>query len=224
MMKGKISEIFESVQGEGIYFGERQLFVRFFGCNLNCKFCDTKPDYFSECSVMELFEKIKAYDHKYHFLSFTGGEPLLQSDFLKGILKLTSENGFKNYLETNGTLPDELSGVIEYLDIIAMDLKLPSSTGIDDFWREHRKFLEIASKKDMFLKAVVCKDTTQDDLIKAIDLIKESSTGAVLVLQPNSYEDGIELREKLERFRDICKRNGIVTCIIPQMHKVIGVP
>lgn len=221
-MKGKITELFESVQGEGIYFGERQLFVRFFGCNLNCKFCDTKPDYFMEYYVPELFEKIKAHDHKYRFLSFTGGEPLLQKDFLKSILKLTCENGFKNYLETNGTMPDELAGVIEYLDIIAMDLKLPSSTAMIDFWHEHRKFLEIASKKDMFLKAVVCKDTTEGDLIKAINLIKETGTSAVLVLQPNSYEDGIQLRDKLERFRGICARDGVVTCIIPQMHKVIG--
>lgn len=222
-MKGKITEIFESIQGEGLYFGERQLFVRFFGCNLNCRFCDTKPDYFMECHVLDLFEKIKVYKNKYRFLSFTGGEPLLQKDFLKSILKLTRENGFKNYLETNGTMPDELAEVIEYLDIIAMDLKLPSSTGMDDFWQEHRRFLEIASKKHMFLKAVVCKDTTETDLIEAINLIKETDSSAILILQPNSYEDCIQLREKLERFKDICTKDGVISCIIPQMHKVIGV-
>ena len=36
-----ISEIFSSIQGEGLYIGERQLFIRFCGCNLKCDFCDT---------------------------------------------------------------------------------------------------------------------------------------------------------------------------------------
>jgi len=132
-MKAKIAEVFDSVQGEGLYLGERQIFVRFFDCNLNCSFCDTKPDRFTEYEPQELFQEIKLYHQHYHSISFTGGEPLLYKDFLKEILKLTRRHGYKHYLETNGTLAAELEELIDHIDIVAMDLKLPSSTGLGNF-------------------------------------------------------------------------------------------
>jgi len=72
-MKAKIVEVFESIQGEGLYLGEKQIFVRFFGCNLNCNFCDTRPDRFMEYEPQELFKEIELYQDKYHSISFTGG-------------------------------------------------------------------------------------------------------------------------------------------------------
>lgn len=220
MVKGKITEVFESVQGEGIYLGDKQLFVRFFGCNLNCKYCDTKLNCFLEYEPKELLEELKNYQDTYHSVSFTGGEPLLQTDFLKEILKLTRKEKFKNYLETNGTLPDSLKEVIDYVDIVAMDIKMPSSTGLINFWEPHRKFLKIASGKDVFLKAVICQSTQKEDLRDALDLIKEANRALVLVLQPNSFEDEARLRGKIEYFRDLTLKEDITACIIPQMHKV----
>ncbi|MFH1175441.1 MAG: 7-carboxy-7-deazaguanine synthase QueE [bacterium] len=222
-MKGKIAEIFESVQGEGLYFGHKQLFIRFFGCNLKCKFCDTKPDNYVEYEVEELFEKIKSNNNQLRFVSFTGGEPLVQKDFLKSVSKLTKENGFMNYLDSNGIMADELKEVIEFIDVIAMDLKLPSSTGMDGFWHQHRRFLQVASEKEVFLKAVICEDTSEEDFKKAVDLVKETAIGAVLVLQPDSYGLNDFLREKLRKFNRICEEEGVVSCIIPQMHKIIGI-
>jgi organic radical activating enzyme len=222
-VKGRITEIFESIQGEGIYLGARQLFVRFFGCNLSCEFCDTKLDTFSEYAPEELLEELKQHEGNYHSISFTGGEPLLQKDFLKETLKLTKVSGFRNYLETNGTLPDTLREIIEYVDIVAMDLKLPSSTGLNNFWDAHRKFLELASQKEVFLKAVICQSTLEKDLDEAIKLIKEVNKNAIFVLQPNSYEDYNQLSEKLENFKDICAKENISARIICQMHKIVGI-
>ena len=93
MIKGKIAEVFDSIQGEGLYLGEKQIFVRFFNCNLSCTYCDTKLNRFMEYEPKELFEEIKLYRDKYHSISFTGGEPLLYADFLKDILRLTSGRG-----------------------------------------------------------------------------------------------------------------------------------
>lgn len=222
-MKGKIAEIFESIQGEGLYFGEKQLFVRFFGCNLKCRFCDTPTKDFREYELGDLFTEIQKYGFGFHSISFTGGEPLLQKDFLKNILKLTSKSGYKNYLETNGTLPDGLNDVIDYVDIVAMDIKLPSSTGDKNFYNEHKQFLEIVSKKEVFLKIVICSSTLEEDLREALNLIKEKNKYAILVLQPNSFEyDGL-LAVKLDYFRKICAAQDIITCIIPQMHKIIKI-
>ncbi|MFH0739448.1 MAG: 7-carboxy-7-deazaguanine synthase QueE [Candidatus Omnitrophota bacterium] len=221
-MKGKIAEVFDSVQGEGIYLGEKQIFVRFFGCNLSCKYCDTKMDCFTEYEPAELLEEMRLYQDKYHSISFTGGEPLLQVDFLKEILRLTRKDNFRHYLETNGTLPDVLGQVIDDIDIVAMDIKLPTSTGLDNFWHKHRKFLSIASTKEVFLKSVICDSTQEADLLLALELIKEINKSVIMVLQPNSREDSEQLRQKIEAFRDICIKHHITSCIIPQIHKVVG--
>jgi 7-carboxy-7-deazaguanine synthase len=222
-MKARIAEIFESVQGEGIYFGEKQIFIRFFGCNLNCQYCDTKLSRFREFEPQELIEEIKLYRDKYHSISFTGGEPLLQSDFLKEILKLTGKYGYKNYLETNGTLTGELEEVIGYLDFVCMDLKLPSSTGMGNLWGLHKRFLKAACRKEVFFKTVICQSTSEEDLREALELIRETDKSAVLVLQPNSYEDDDLLEAKLEKFKDICISENVAACIIPQIHKRIGI-
>ncbi len=222
MIKARISEVFESVQGEGLYLGEKQIFVRFFGCNLNCSYCDTKLDRFMEYNAEELFEEIKLYCDKYHSISFTGGEPLLHKDFLKDILRLTVKDGHKHYLETNGTLVPELEELIELIDIVAMDLKLPSSSGMGNLWHIHKKFLKVASRKEVFLKAIICQGTLEEDLLLAAELIKQVSPASVLILQPNSYERNAMLNEKLSRFKDMANQRGVTACVIPQIHKIMG--
>lgn len=222
-MKAKIAEVFESVQGEGIYLGERQIFVRFFNCNLSCSYCDTRLDRFTEYEPRELFEEIKLYRNKYHSVSFTGGEPLLYKDFLKEVLKLTAKHGHRHYLETNGTLFFELEEIIDFIDIVAMDLKLPSSSGMGNLWQMHRKFLKVAVKKEVFLKAIICQGTQEEDLLEALGLIREVSPSSVLVLQPNSYENQMVLNEKLSRFKEIACQQRVTACVIPQIHKIAGV-
>lgn len=221
-MKARINEIFDSVQGEGLYLGEKQIFVRFFDCNLSCTYCDTKLDRFTEYEPKELFEEIKLYRDKYHSISFTGGEPLLYADFLKEALKLTSGRGHRHYLETNGTLFSELEQLIDRIDIIAMDLKFPSSTGMGNLWQLHRKFLKIAARKEVFLKAIICQATYEEDLREALAIIKEISPSSVLVLQPNSYENQSVLHGKLLNFKEIANEQGVTTCVIPQIHKIMG--
>jgi organic radical activating enzyme len=222
-MKGRIAEVFDSIQGEGLYLGEKQIFVRFFGCNLSCHFCDTRLNRFIEYEPEELFNEIQLYPDLYHSISFTGGEPLLQKDFLKEVLKLTHQHKYKNYLETNGTLPYELEDIIDYIDVVAMDIKLPSSTGMGELWSLHRKFLKVAAKKEVFVKTIICQSTLEQDLRQALALIKEADKSAILVLQPNSHESGGQLMQKIEKFKDISREEKVFSCIIPQMHKLIGV-
>ncbi len=222
-MRGKIAEVFESIQGEGLYVGERQIFVRFYGCNLSCRYCDTKLKDFKEYEPDELVDYLKSPNFRAKSISFTGGEPLLQDGFLKELLPLTYKEGFSNYLETNGTLPQALLDTIDYLDTVAMDFKLPSSAGPSDAWLTHQKFLEIAGKKDAFVKIVICESTDEQDLLKALELIREVNNSTTVVLQPDSFANQENLGIKLKRFQKICFQNNIVCCVIAQMHKVIGV-
>ena len=117
----------------------------------------------------------------------------------------------------------ELECVIDYLDFVAMDLKLPSSSEIGNLWGFHRKFLAVACRKEVFLKTIICSSTKEEDLREAINLIKDLNRSLVLVLQPNSYDNPIIIKEKLENFKGICLENNITVCVIPQIHKIVGI-
>jgi organic radical activating enzyme len=100
---------------------------------------------------------------------------------------------------------------------------LPTSTGLGDFWDAHRRFLRISSQKEVFIKAVINQSTQVQDLRKSIEIIKEVNPGCVLVLQPDANEEYESLKGKIEFFREICDKENIVTCVIPQLHKIVGV-
>jgi organic radical activating enzyme len=222
-MKGKISEIFSSIQGEGIYAGQRQVFARFAGCNISCSYCDTKFDLYREYCPDELLSEIESFGKGFHSISLTGGEPLYQKDFLKEILTLLKRRGHKTYLETNGTLPLALKEVINNVDIVAMDIKLPSSGDSHrGYWREHGDFLKISSGKDVFVKAVICHSTTQEDYLDMLNLLKSADYRGTLVLQPNSFEMD-RLRGKLSAFKKYAQPYSFSARVIPQIHKLIGV-
>ncbi len=231
-VKAEITEIFSSIQGEGIFLGAKQIFVRFKKCNLECVFCDEKRNTEAkEYSTIDLAREIKAMEAAkgpHHSVSFTGGEPLLYWDFLKSFLKtMKRTRGFKSYLETNGTLPHELSKIIDLVDIVAMDFKLPSSTGEREYWHEHADFLKIALKKKVFIKAVVTSDTHLEDIEKAVGLIKKTGKNVPFIIQPASpveVSDKTIGREKLIEFLEIGSRNDVNNMrVIPQIHKILKV-
>jgi 7-carboxy-7-deazaguanine synthase len=102
----KISEIFGSIQGEGLRQGEPTLFVRLSGCNLKCDFCDTKYAWGSgrEMSVSQIMEKVTKIHHRspFKWVCLTGGEPLLQK--VEELVRSLKDEGFKIQVETNATL------------------------------------------------------------------------------------------------------------------------
>jgi len=230
-IKAEITGVFSSIQGEGIFLGARQIFVRFRDCNLRCSYCDEPRDAASkEYTAPELMSEVKFLELSkgpHHSVSVTGGEPLLYSEFLKAFLPYLRKNGIKAYLETNGTLPDELAKVIDWVDIVAMDFKLPSSTGERPFWREHSEFLKIAARKKVFVKAVVTPATAKEDIEKAVALVKKAGGKIPLVLQPATpvkKEDGPVNKDALLRFLEIGLKHDLDNIrVIPQIHKILDV-
>ena len=229
--KADITEIFSSVQGEGIFVGAKQVFVRFKACNLNCAYCDesrTRPA--KKYSAQELVSAIKRLNRTsgpHHSVSFTGGEPLLYADFLKVPLRALKKEGLRAYLETNGTLPDELAKVIDLVDIVAMDFKLPSSTGEGEFWGEHYEFLKIACAKKVFVKLVVTANTDEDDIHRSVELLKSVDESIPVILQPATAVKPFDNRidgDTISRFLKICARNKLEDVrVIPQVHKILGI-
>ena len=223
MRKAKISDIFFGTQGEGIYAGSPQVFIRFYGCNCSCRFCDTHLTAYDKYTSLELYRRVKEFKRPYHSLCITGGEPLLHRDFLKEFLRLVKYEGITTYLETNGILADTLNELIEDIDIIAMDFKLPSSTAMEQFWSEHQKFLRVALEKEVFIKMVICSTTDRHDIDEAIALILKLRAEKIpVVLQPNFFDLGKELLAKMRRLEKYCSRQLAEVKVIPQLHKITG--
>lgn len=217
-MTAKIKEIFESVQGEGILAGYKQIFIRFAFCNLNCDYCDTNhsDENAMNLSEEELFDKIKKFDSE--FISLTGGEPLIHVGFIKSFLNKYKKFLNKEiYLETNGTLYEQLSEIIDLIDIVAMDIKIQSATGEVNRFDINEKFLEI-SKEKAFIKVVFTKEITDEEIETIANLAKKYDVP--LIIQPKSPIDrSVPFLEIYNRFYSIYKD----TRLIPQTHKFIGV-
>ena len=97
----RINETFLSLQGEGYFTGTPAFFLRFSGCNLDCPFCDTQHQSFSEMSEEEIVRE--ASTHEVRHIVITGGEPALQ--LTQSLVDKLHEAGFFIQVETNGTLP-----------------------------------------------------------------------------------------------------------------------
>ncbi len=102
----KITEIFPSIQGEGLRSGEPTIFIRLTGCNLRCAFCDSKyawqgGEEYSGGRILEAVRKTRR-GFPADWVCLTGGEPLYQS--IAPLVKQLKKMGLKVQIETNGRL------------------------------------------------------------------------------------------------------------------------
>jgi len=229
MNNAKVLEIFRSIQGEGKYAGVPQVFVRFFECNMHCVWCDTpasigdgKREY-KELDGEAVLSQVNALYDNAHSVSITGGEPLLQKDFVKGFCHALHREGKKVYLDTNGTLPDALAEMIRDIDIIAMDVKLPSSTKQKSFWAEHKEFLKIANRREVFVKAVISLDTKAEEIIKAAKLVAAVDPQILFILQPNYLDMKKGIIEECVGHQKSCAKILKDVRILPQVHKFMKI-
>ena len=226
MIKARITEIFHSLQGEGKYTGREQVFVRFFGCNMRCVWCDTPGAIgdtirrYKEYGLEELMAEVRELWPDCHSVSLTGGEPLVQKDFIKALLSSLKKEGMRSYLETNGTFDRPLAEIIDDVDIVAMDLKLPSSTKCRPYWEEHAAFLRIARQKEVFIKAVVSSDTGKEDIARCVELVAGIDPDIPFILQPNYFERQNGALDRCLDYQDYCRQHLSDVKVMPQMHKV----
>lgn len=230
-MKAPIIEIFSSFQGEGPYVGQRQIFVRFAGCNLDCNYCDTNKSKSEKSgkkmTVQEVADKInslKTPDCK--VVSFTGGEPSLYPEFISEVSKKIDLNVL---LETNGTLPDNIIS-IENLDIVSLDIKLP------EHFKEYNKdilsnevktlTLLIARSITVYCKIVTLPTTKTSTIKEVIEILSESilnKNNLKIDIQPSSpISDWKDNTEKLFEFSEIAGEHFEVATI-PQIHTILNI-
>lgn len=143
----------------------------------------------------------------------------MQADFINTLTPVLRSLHMPVYLETNGTLPKELAQVIDGVDTIAMDIKLPSSTECRSYWLEHEEFLKIAKSKDIFIKTVISEQTTRDDVKRAVDLVSRLAPEVLFILQPNYFDMKNGIVAKCVDFQNDCLKRLPNVRIIPQIHK-----
>lgn len=216
----KLKELFASIQGEGPLVGYKQIFMRLCGCNLKCKYCDTDFDVINakEYTISELLEYVKQHSDC-HSISLTGGEPLLHTDFINEFAQVSP---LPIYLETNATLFEQLENVIDCIEYVSADIKLPSATGMPAQWDIHDKFFEIANKKKLYAKVVFDSKITDEEIENICDLAKKHNIE--LVLQPMMLGKIPSVNsEFMQQILDKCLKKYRRIRLIPQVHKFIDV-
>jgi 7-carboxy-7-deazaguanine synthase len=239
-----IHEIFPSFQGEGILVGVPQVFVRLSGCNLNCSYCDTPASrlHSEKCrlyawegwpeevpnplGIAQASGLISSrWGPAMHSVSITGGEPLLQAAALEGLMPLLKREGMPVYLETNGTLAEELEVVLPWTDWIAMDVKLPSTQGGEDLSARHRDFLRRAAAEKLFLKMVIDSESGDGEVEETCRGLSEAARGRTLVLQPATPSPGEAVITPRGAFGLylVARKFFADVRVIPQAHRAWGI-
>ena len=169
--------------------GERHIFIRFEECHIHCEYCDELDKPAKLMSLEEIIQttaQLEKEEGPHSFVSLTGGEPLLYVNFLEPLMLRLKAQGFRIYLETNGILCQALEQVLGWCDVIAMDMKPASVTKEKSFLAEHRRFLQLAKNKEVFIKIIISKEINVTEFQEHICLIQEMAPETPVILQPVS--------------------------------------
>jgi 7-carboxy-7-deazaguanine synthase len=208
----KVHSIFSSLQGEGRFQGVPTLFIRLYGCNLRCSYCDAidavSGDVFFEMTVKEVFKKVNEYD--FYDICITGGEPMCQKDELYDLLRVIGKER-RVSLETNGSF--DLFELTDFFPevYVSVDWKTPGS-GTSSFCAENLKILE---KKDRgWIKFVVSSKEDLGFIKQKTNLIK----GIDVYVSP-VYENGEIFFKDVSEF--VLDNKNLKFQL--QLHKIIGI-
>ena len=173
MTKGRIS----SVESLGTLDGPGIRFVVFLqGCKLRCLYCHNPETWdmvgsSTEITPQELIEKVEKYKNyfsKNGGVTFSGGEPLLQPEFLLECLKLCKEKGIHTCLDTAGFGFGDYEGILNYVDLVILDVKAAEADEYKKITGQNMdkfcEFVEICQRmnKKLWLRQVIVPNINDD--------------------------------------------------------------
>lgn len=244
MSKVRLYEIFTSVEGEGILYGTKTLFVRFAGCPFTCFYCDTPEalplDSGTEYTTKEAAKLIddSLQEHTYK-VNFTGGDPLIQHEAVAVLAEHvhSKKQDMLTYLESSCFDAGRFEHVLPHIDIVKIEFKTSDSEFVDK--THHQKTtrqallcLKLAtdnekSKKVTYVKIVVSSRTAVSEMRDLahdiLDVVSDHGGISGFVIQPVYGKDEPSLDLLLEMY-DAVRPIYADVRVVPQLHKLIGAP
>lgn len=237
-MKVRLYEIFTSLEGEGVLYGTKTLFVRLAGCPFSCFYCDTKEslplDSGKEYEVKDACNMIsEQLQQKTYKVNFTGGDPLLQADAVAELARFVQSKKIPTYLESSCFDSAKFATVLPHIDYVKIELKTEDSGFVDT--QHYSKLIDnaldclkqsVAQKKSTYIKIVVSSKTTPEsfaDLVKKIFVVARPEDLKGFIIQP-TYGIAEPSLHNLLSLYDIVYPHYNEVRVVPQLHKLIGAP
>ncbi len=207
----KISEIFESIQGEGVNAGKESIFIRTALCNLKCSWCDTKYtwdwknfDYDTEVhemSIDEILQKLENFSA--NNIVITGGEPLMQQEELISLISSFPKKFFIE-IETNGTILP-LDKLVSLIDQWNVSPKTSNSNNLIEQCEIANCYNFFKNNSKTFFKFVV---ENESDILEINELVKKYNIDkSKIILMPQAItKDDLISKESL--IQDLCQKNS----------------
>lgn len=212
----RVIEVISSLSGECKNTGYPMTFIRLYGCNNQCKYCDTMYSVDGrkrgrELSYENIMNTVTKFKNKY--ICITGGEPLLQKDDLMPLVYELVSAGYIVYIETNGTIEIESTHYRRSFSY-AMDIKCPSSgMSAKNNYSNLRNLLECDEVKFVI--------ADYNDFMFAKGIIKQFPTSASLIFSPvfdsKGKNNAKELAEWIMQEKLTNVRLGV------QMHRILNI-
>ena len=237
-MKVRLFEIFTSVEGEGILYGTKTLFVRLAGCPFTCFYCDTKEslplDSGTEYSIEDANQLIDSSLKKQTYkVNFTGGDPLIQHEAVALLALHIQEKKIPTYLESSCFDIDRFNHVLPFIDIVKIEFKTKDSGFVDS--KHYEKLIthtmkclksSVKAEKTTYIKIVVSSKTQLDEFQELtnqiFDIISKNDIDGFIV-QP-TYGISEPSLDLLLDLYDIVYPHYADVKVVPQLHKFIGAP
>jgi 7-carboxy-7-deazaguanine synthase len=208
----KISEVFSSIQGEGILAGVPSLFIRVSGCNLRCGWCDTPYTSWApegeDWTVSRIVDWAAGQSCRYAVL--TGGEPLLFAESVE-LTRQLAARGFHITVETAGTVYQPVA-----CHLMSISPKLANSTPAGEagaLWADRHDKLRISLEVlgrltrefPYQLKFVVANPIDMEEILPLVELLNAPADRVVLM--PEGRDRGTVL-ERSEWIAGLCQQHG----------------
>jgi organic radical activating enzyme len=237
-LKVRLFEIFTSVEGEGILYGTKTLFVRLAGCPFTCFYCDTLDalplDSGKEYTIEEACDLIdKELHDKTYKVNFTGGDPLIQHDAVAEMAKHVQSLKIPTYLESACFDSNKFNHILPFIDFVKIEFKTEDSDFVDS--KHYPNLIEnaldclrysVSSKKITYIKIVVSSKTKVESFKKLLIAIfkavsKEDLAG--FIIQPTYGISEPSLGNLLNLY-DLVYPYYDEVRIVPQLQKLMGAP
>lgn len=267
-----VMEVFASFQGEGLYVGEAQVFLRLAGCPLRCAWCDTPASWGlgeGRAAMVRKDGEPPTREERWaspfqaalwvasvepgepRTVSVTGGEPLLWPGFITALRSMIRPR--RLHLETAGAHPEALARVLEHVDHVSLDLKLPADMGetvevalgsplveddersapVDEQaprdaeeWRlARRRCLDLVRDVDACAKVVVQGGRGPRDYDELFEDLARRAPQVPLFVAPATPMAGCEAPEPdvLLEVVERARELDLDVRVLPQMHRAMGI-